>query len=82
MLGLVGEKRCFERGQLLVGLQPTEPFGGLQYAGGGQRSAMSALRHRFTLRAKTMIARTEERFDLKPEYLAADTAYGSAETLN
>jgi hypothetical protein len=26
--------------------------------------------------------RTQERFDLKPDYLAADTAYGSAETLN
>jgi hypothetical protein len=25
---------------------------------------------------------TAERFDLKPEYLAADTAYGSAEMLN
>jgi transposase len=32
--------------------------------------------------AKTMIGRTEERFDLKPERLAADTAYGSAATLN
>jgi hypothetical protein len=32
--------------------------------------------------AKTMIERTEECFDLKPQYLAADTAYGSAETLN
>ena len=32
--------------------------------------------------AKTMIERTEECFDLKPDYLAADTAYGSAETLN
>ena len=29
-----------------------------------------------------MIERTAERFDLKPEYLAADTAYGSAEMLN
>jgi hypothetical protein len=29
-----------------------------------------------------MIERTEQRFDLKPECLAADTAYGSAETLN
>src|SRR4029079_4434832 len=28
--------------------------------------------------AKTMIERTEERFGLKPEHLAADTAYGSA----
>jgi transposase len=32
--------------------------------------------------AKTMIGRTEKRFGLKPEHLAADTAYGSAETLN
>ncbi len=32
--------------------------------------------------AKTMIERTEQRFDIKPIYLAADTAYGSAETLN
>src|SRR5262249_49042858 len=29
-----------------------------------------------------MIRRTEERFGLKPERLAADTAYGSAATLN
>jgi len=29
-----------------------------------------------------MIERTQQRFDLKPAYLAADTAYGSAETLN
>jgi putative transcriptional regulator len=29
-----------------------------------------------------MIERTEECFDLKPQYLAADTAYGLAETLN
>jgi transposase len=32
--------------------------------------------------AKMMIERTEQCFDLKPEHLAADTAYGSAETLN
>jgi transposase len=32
--------------------------------------------------AKTMIERTEERFDIKPASLAADTAYGSADTLN
>ena len=31
---------------------------------------------------KTMISRTEERFGLKPERLAADTAYGSAATLH
>ena len=29
-----------------------------------------------------MIERTEERFEIKPAYLAADTAYGSADTLN
>jgi hypothetical protein len=29
-----------------------------------------------------MIERAEERFDLKPQYLAGGTAYGSAETLN
>ena len=32
--------------------------------------------------AKTMIDRTEDRFGLKPARLAADTAYGSAATLN
>jgi hypothetical protein len=32
--------------------------------------------------AKTMIERAKERFDLKPQYLAADTAHGSAETLD
>src|SRR5437868_13623349 len=32
--------------------------------------------------AKTMIERTEERFGLKPERLAADTAYGSAANLD
>lgn len=31
---------------------------------------------------KTMIERTEERFGLKPLWLAGDTAYGSAEILN
>jgi len=31
--------------------------------------------------ARTMIERTRERFDLTPERLAADTAYGSGETL-
>ena len=33
-------------------------------------------------RAKTMIERTEQRFGLKPERLAGDTAYGSAPMLN
>src|SRR3974390_1937462 len=32
--------------------------------------------------AKTMIERTERRFDIKPERLAADTAYGSAPMLH
>ena len=32
--------------------------------------------------AKTMIERTEERFGIKPERLAADTAYGTAPMLN
>jgi transposase len=32
--------------------------------------------------ARTMIERTEQRFGLKPELLAADTAYGSAPMLN
>jgi hypothetical protein len=32
--------------------------------------------------AETMIERAEERFDLKPQSLAADTACGTAETLN
>ncbi len=32
--------------------------------------------------AKTMIQRTEDRFGLRPERLAGDTAYGSAEMLN
>ena len=32
--------------------------------------------------AKTMIERTEERFDIKPQRLAADTAYGSGPNLD
>ncbi len=32
--------------------------------------------------ARTMLERTEERFGLKPQRLAADSAYGSAPTLN
>src|SRR5260370_25053467 len=32
--------------------------------------------------AKTMIERTQERFGITPERLAADTAYGSAATLD
>jgi hypothetical protein len=44
--------------------------------------ASRAIRQAEVGAAKTMIERTEQRFDLKPECLAADTAYGSAETLN
>jgi transposase len=44
--------------------------------------ASRAIRQAEVGAAKTMIDRTEERFSLKPERLAADTAYGSAATLN
>ena len=44
--------------------------------------ATRAIRQAEVGAAKTMIERTEERFGLKPERLAADTAYGSAATLN
>src|SRR5213078_2619642 len=44
--------------------------------------ASRAIRQAEVGAAKTMIERTEERFDLKPERLAADTAYGSAANLN
>jgi len=43
--------------------------------------ASRAIRQAEVGAAKTMIARTEQRFGLKPERLAADTAYGSAPTL-
>jgi len=44
--------------------------------------ASRAIRQAEVGTAKMMLERTEQRFDLKPAYLAADTAYGSAETLN
>src|SRR5881397_2529321 len=44
--------------------------------------ASRAIRQAEVGAAKTMIERTEERFDIKPERLAADTAYGSASTLH
>jgi len=44
--------------------------------------ASRAIRQAEVGAAKTMIERTEQRFDIKPAYLAADTGYGSAETLN
>jgi transposase len=43
--------------------------------------ASTAVRQAEVTAAKTMIARTEERFDLYPERLAGDAAYGSAEML-
>jgi hypothetical protein len=44
--------------------------------------ATRAIRQAEVGAAKTMIERTERRFQIKPAYLAADTAYGSAVTLN
>jgi transposase len=44
--------------------------------------ASRAIRQAEVGAAKTMIERTEERFGLKPERLAADTAYGAAANLN
>src|SRR5499426_2501519 len=44
--------------------------------------ASRAIRQAEVGAAKTMIERTEERFEIKPIYLAADAAYGSADTLN
>jgi hypothetical protein len=44
--------------------------------------ATRAIRQAEVGAAKTMIERTEERFDIKPASLAGDTAYGSADTLN
>jgi len=44
--------------------------------------ASRAIRQAEVGAAKTMIERTEERFGLRPERLAADTAYGSAAMLN
>ncbi len=44
--------------------------------------ASRAIRQAEVGASKTMIKRTEERFDIKPEWLAADTAYGSGANLN
>lgn len=44
--------------------------------------ATRAIRQAEVGAAKMMIERTQQCFDLKPAYLAADTAYGSAETLH
>jgi transposase len=44
--------------------------------------ASRAIRQAEIRASKTMIERTEERFDIKPEWLVADTAYGSGANLN
>src|SRR5262249_36622439 len=44
--------------------------------------ASRAIRQAEVSAAKTMIERTEQRFDIKPERLAGDTAYGSGANLN
>src|SRR5205814_9965057 len=44
--------------------------------------ASRAIRQAEVGAAKTMVERTEERFDIKPKLLAADTAYGSGKNLN
>jgi transposase len=44
--------------------------------------ASRAIRQAEVRASKTMIERTEQRFDIKPEWLAADTAYGSGANLN
>jgi transposase len=44
--------------------------------------ASRAIRQAEVGAAKIMIERTEERFDIKPNWLAADTAYGSGANLN
>jgi transposase len=44
--------------------------------------ASRAIRQAEVGAAKTMVERTEERFDIKPKLLAADTAYGSGANLN
>jgi transposase len=44
--------------------------------------ASRAIRQAEVGAGKTMIERTEERFDIKPKWLAADTAYGSGPNLN
>jgi hypothetical protein len=47
-----------------------------------RRRAPSAIRQAEVGASKTMIERTQERFDIKPERLAGDTAYGSGANLN
>jgi transposase len=44
--------------------------------------ASRAIRQAEVGAARTMVERTEQRFDIKPNWLAADTAYGSGPNLN
>jgi transposase len=44
--------------------------------------ASRAIRQAEVGASQTMVERTEERFDIKPKWLAADTAYGSGKNLN
>jgi hypothetical protein len=44
--------------------------------------ASRAIRQAEVGASKTMIERTEARFDIKPKWLAGDTAYGSGKNLN
>jgi transposase len=44
--------------------------------------ASRAIRQAEVGAGKTMVERTEERFDIKPKWLTADTAYGSGPNLN
>jgi transposase len=44
--------------------------------------ASRAIRQAEVGAGKTMVERTEKRFDIKPKWLAADTAYGSGANLN
>src|SRR4026208_1541347 len=48
----------------------------------GPGAAQRAIRQAEVGAARTMIGRTEARFGLKPSWLAADTAYGSAPNLD
>ena len=50
-------------------------------ARGARWKPLAPIRHAEVGAAKIMIERTEERFGIKPERLAANTAYGSAANL-
>ena len=52
------------------------PLVGRQPAEARAPNVLPSIRQAEVGAAKTMIERTEERFGLKPERLAADTAYG------